>query len=129
MSETQGAQPIPFSALTPKDTAARRLSSPGEDRARLGWVSDDGGKDEDLNVMSCDVSVFATGNDAEQQAQGGRDEELGQVMGVDAAPEMLPGVLAEHGFYARFGQPHYGAAVGQHLGDGALISRFGDGFE
>src|ERR1700733_3381546 len=105
------------------------LQSPGEHRTRLGWVSDDGGKDEDLNVMSCDVGVFAIGNDAEQQTQGGCNEKLGQVLGVDAAPEVLPGVLAEHGFLPRFGQPRYGGAVGQHLGDGAFISRFGDGFE
>src|ERR1700722_17253486 len=128
MSETQGAQPIPFSALTPKDTVAQRLSSPGEDRTRLGWVSDDGGKDEDLNVMSCDVGVFAIGNDAEEKAQGGRDEELGPVLGVDAAPEVVPGVLAKDTCHARFGQPRYGTAVGQHLGNGAFISRFGDGF-
>ena len=42
----------------------RSVGSPGEHRTRLGWVSDDGGKDEDLNVMSCDVGVFAIGNDA-----------------------------------------------------------------
>ena len=78
---------------------------PGEHRARPGWISDDSGKDEDLNVMSCDVDVFAIRNDAKQQTQGSCNEKLGHVGGVDAASEMLDGILAEHGFYQRFGQP------------------------
>ena len=40
-------------------------------------------------MMLCDIGVFAIGNDAEQQTQGGCNEELGQVLGVDAVPEVL----------------------------------------